>query len=369
MLDVKFEYTYSSIQGGFKKAFIDAFSKIKNNGCLLKMSVFFASSSEENYFKNLDFIHEQALVKLGNKCLNISFISQKPLNSELIIELVLYNKESEVIYASYRDVSYAKIEVKKEKMICISGVYGKKNQSIPEQSRSVFQVIEAILKIENMPISSIVRQWNYIPEITRLENNYQHYQQFNDARTIFYEDENWDKGFPAATGIGTHNAPLVIDVIAMEGQLREVALMNSNQIDAHVYSNKVLLGTEDSTLKQRSTPKFERAKLIEEKEFVSVFVSGTAAIIGEESSALNNASEQTHITIDNIKNLITKGGIISGETKLEFMRVYVKNSIDYKCVEQVCKSRLPNVPIVYVEADICREELLVEIEGFAKNRV
>ncbi|MDO5981128.1 hypothetical protein [Flavivirga spongiicola] len=369
MLDLKFEYAYSSVTGSFKTAFMDAFSKIEQEECLLKMSVFFASNSEENYFENLDFIREKGQAKFGSNMMGISYVSQKPLNSELIIELILAKKESEVLYTSYNDVSYAKVGVGDEKMLFISGIHGKKDQTIPQQSRAIFRVIRAVLEFENMPISSIVRQWNYIPDITRFEKDFQHYQQFNDARTLFYEGVNWKKGFPAATGIGTRYAPLLIDVIAMKGHLGEFPLMNSKQVNAHIYSNDVLLGAGDSVLKQRSTPKFERAKLIEEKQSVSVFVSGTAAIVGEESLALNNASEQTNITIDNIKNLISKEALSFCEPKLEFIRVYVKNPPDYGAVKRVCESRLSDVPAVYVEADICREELLVEIEAFAKVTV
>ena len=364
MLDVKFEYTSTSIKDDFKRSFIDAFSKINLEGQLLKMTVFSASGSMCNYFMNLNFIREVLKTKLHSKGVTISYISQKPLDSELAIEFVFAKKGATVLYTTYKYITYATLRNGNEKIILISGVHGSQNQSITQQSNAVFQVIGEILELENLPVSSIIRQWNYIPEITHFENYFQHYQQFNDARTLFYESEDWDRGFPAATGIGTFNAPLVVDVIAMQGQKKEIPLINLNQVNAHIYSDKVLFGAEDTVLKQRSTPKFERAKLIEGKQVVSVFISGTAAIIGEESFALNNASEQTSITIDNIKNLISN--LNTCEPQLEFVRVYIKKRIDFEAIKNVCEKRLPNVKIIYVEADICREELLVEIEAFAK---
>lgn len=372
MLNVGFEYANSIIVESFKMAFVDAFSRINPDDSLLKMSVFYASDSEETYFENLNFINKEVQEKFRSNSVDISFVAQKPLDAELVIEIVQAKNGSTVSYSSYDGINYSIVEKGDEKAVFLSGIVGEKNQSVSQQSMHVFKKIDEILKSENMPVSSIVRQWNFIPGITQFENGFQHYQQFNDARTLFYNTTNWLKGYPAATGIGTSNAPLLVDIIAMKGHQGEYPIMNSNQIDAHVYSDEVLLGTEDNVLKQRSTPKFERAKLILEKTDASVFISGTAAIIGEESLAIDNAVEQTNITIDNIKNLVSKEALCfcehESEPVFEFMRVYIKNESDFNAVKQVCERRFPLVHIVYVEADICRDELLVEIEAFVKIR-
>ncbi len=155
-----------------------------------------------------------------------------------------------------------------------------------------------------MAIESIIRQWNYIPEITDYDNEFQNYQQFNDSRTLFYQKARWANGYPAATGIGTHCGPLVIDLIAMQGHDDEFAIKNPLQTDAHVYSEKVLLGENDLCLKYKSTPKFERAKLIVDQESSVVFVSGTAAILGEESLTCDDVAMQTKLTLENIERLV-----------------------------------------------------------------
>jgi len=370
MLDVKFEYINSTGTNDFKSAFRDAFSKVEKEDCLLKMTVFSNADSKDNYFENLNFIKEQVHYTFKNKTVEVSYVAQKTLNTMVAIELVFASDGSEVSYKSYKDISYVTLGNGQEKVLFISGVLGDINQSISKQSNAVFQTMEAILRRENMPISSIVRQWNYIPDITKLENSFQHYQEFNDARALFYDKSNWDKGYPAATGIGTKNAPLLVEVIAMQGHKNEIALMNSKQIDAHIYSDNVLLGTKDQSLENRATPKFERAKLIIESSGASVFVSGTAAIIGEESLALDNAGTQTDVTIDHIENLVEKGQLCSTEVSLkptyELVRAYIKNKADFDAIKQVCERRLPGVSIIYVEGDVCREELLVEIEAFVK---
>ncbi len=50
------------------------------------------------------------------------------------------------------------------------------------------------------------------------------------------------------------------------------------------------------------------------------------------------------------------------------VRVYIKHSEDYAPVRAVCEQRLGAVPAAYVVADVCRPDLLVEIEGMAFSR-
>jgi len=370
MLDVKFEYVNSSCEEGFKIAFKEALSCVNVQGELLKMTVFSESESEGDYLEKLVFIKKEVAARFLKTSIEISFVAQKTLHASVAIELVFAAEGSTVHYKNLDGITYVTLGNDNTKTLFISGITGDINQSIALQSKTVFQTIEGILLKENIPISSIVRQWNYIPEITLMADNFQHYQQFNDARSLFYDKCTWNNGYPAATGIGTKHAPLLIDLVAMQGHKKEIALVNSKQIDAHIYSDEVLLGDQAATLKSRTTPKFERAKMIIENSGASVFVSGTAAIIGEESLALDNAATQTNITIDHIENLISKGQSIACGFRLtpefESVRAYVKNKSDYHAVRNVCEKRIPDVPVVYVQADVCRDELLVEIEAFVK---
>ena len=47
------------------------------------------------------------------------------------------------------------------------------------------------------------------------------------------------------------------------------------------------------------------------------------------------------------------------------LRVYVKHEEDYEQCREVCERRLPRIPAIYLHADICRPELLMEIEAVA----
>jgi len=118
----------------------------------------------------------------------------------------------------------------------------------------------------------------------------------------------------------------------------------------------------------KKAPLFERAKYIGTPEFAVVFVSGTASIIGEQTIGKNDIEIQTNTTCDNISQLtnlenLEKAGIDIPQTESCYLRVYVKNIEDIPLVEQICQQKYGNIPILYVKADICRDDLLVEIEG------
>ena len=67
-------------------------------------------------------------------------------------------------------------------------------------------------------------------------------------------------------------------------------------------------------------------------------------------------------------------GLVRGGATLEglaFVRVYIKQQEDYAKVRAVCEKRLGELPTIYAVADVCRPDLLVEIEGvaFSEKRV
>jgi enamine deaminase RidA (YjgF/YER057c/UK114 family) len=102
-----------------------------------------------------------------------------------------------------------------------------------------------------------------------------------------------------------------------------------------------------------------------------IFVSGTAAIKGQQSISLTSIEEQTELTIQNIQSLLSvenlqKQGIKSNSSAILYqLRVYVKIPTDIQKAKAVCLKYFPLLSIIYLVADICRPELLVEIEGQA----
>jgi len=99
-----------------------------------------------------------------------------------------------------------------------------------------------------------------------------------------------------------------------------------------------------------------------------IFISGTASIIGENTVGVNNPVQQTEVTIQNIQRLYSKEVLkqISDNIFLSrygHARVYIKKREHYPAIREVFETHFGNQPVVYIIADICRNDLLVEIEG------
>jgi enamine deaminase RidA (YjgF/YER057c/UK114 family) len=107
--------------------------------------------------------------------------------------------------------------------------------------------------------------------------------------------------------------------------------------------------------------------------YATIFISGTASITDSESRHADDVEAQTRQTLDNIEALISAGnlarhgmpGLTATLDDLAGIRVYIKRPEDYEKTRRVCEARLGELPAIYAVADVCRPELLVEIEGIA----
>lgn len=168
--------------------------------------------------------------------------------------------------------------------------------------------------------------------------------------------------------IGTEHGGIMVEFIALKGEsLINVALNNPLQTAAHKYSQDVLLGAEYPCFKQRSTPKFERARVLGLPGRQTVYISGTAAIRGEASHIADDITEQTRMTMQNIDYLASNENYPGEGTSstYEMLRIYVKYPCQMENARQYMTEHYPETFKIYICADICREELLVEIEGIA----
>lgn len=287
----------------------------------------------------------------------------------LAVEIYTLDCEAEISIEEQGGVCYGLIKSGNELMLFTEGIAASDfSASVAEQSHEVFEKLEHILSLHNLSVDDIVRQWNYIGGIVSYRGGKQNYQEFNDARTTFYSKGLWQNGYPAATGIGADGSGIVVSAIAFKraDQRAIYPIDNPLQVAAHIYSKSVLV--DDSVGAVKSTPKFERAKLIEMERGVCCFVSGTAAIRGEESVDANSAQLQTVRTIENIEHLVSKEnlerfGCRPYDLKCAKLHIFIKRPEDYEVVRAEVERAYPQTPAIYTVADVCRGELLVEIEA------
>lgn len=342
--------------------------------------VFFGiPTSNVAYATELAEIKQQIQLKFGDHKPVISYVAQKPLcNNALVLEShwTKVSAEKNVHYKNLNGCEYITIENSVSKNLSLGGITADNNElDIYEQSVEVFEKIRTIMEHEKMPIESIVRQWNYIAEITKVADGKQHYQEFNNARSEFYNRTQWIHGYPAATGIGTYTGGVVVEVFAVKAKSEKVNIIpidNKLQVPAHAYSQAVLVGQEDKIM-TRTTPKFERAKVLNIAPEALVYVSGTAAIRGEESLEGVGVGKQTNTTLENIFFLISEENLHNASAQfsrcpaLKSLRIYLKEPAFYNEAKAVVEQLLPAMPSVYLLGDICRDNLLIEIEGIATN--
>ena len=248
-----------------------------------------------------------------------------------------------------------------------------------EQARDGFRELARRLQRVGATTGDIVRTWLHQGGITELEGSTERYRELNRARTDFFDEEQARGAmvvrrgdadyYPASTGIGTLCRGLTVSGMALRTNRRDVLLRpleNPLQTSSFQYA----------TSYSAKSPKFSRAMAVRIGDYVTTWISGTASIVRSETVHLGDAAAQTRQSLDNIERLIASenfarhgiAGVESSLKDLAKIRVYVKRPEDYASCRAVCEERLGAIPAVYALADVCRPELLVEVEGVAFSR-
>jgi len=313
----------------------------------------------------------------------LAYLAQAPANKSKISLEVHYIPEPDTVRLIPKSESGIVYLVAKDdtgkKLVFASGISPEKSFSDTiKDTEWVFGVMEKMLTKEGLDFSCIFRQWNYIEGIVEMDQREcmecQHYQLFNDVRSKYYSTAEFRNGYPAATGIGTRAGGVIVSFYASDpGEMQIHSIENPLQRAAFKYTDEVLIGDAAYTENPRSTPKFSRAKYLKNSLSSQVYISGTASIRAEKTIGVNDVIMQTRVTLNNISKLIHPETIARLDNnaqaipEIQFYRVYIKNPEDFEAVKQVCESYFPGIPGIFLISDICRGDLLVEIEAFASS--
>jgi len=211
-----------------------------------------------------------------------------------------------------------------------------------------------------------LRMWNVIPDIHGTEAEIERYQQFCAMRSRAFE-ACYGSGFPrrlcASSAVGSRDSKLLVYFLAarLPGRHWE----NPRQVSAYEYPLRY----------GPRSPSFARATSLVTgscgTSSLTVFVSGTASIVGHESRHEGEAALQLAETLCNLEILVARacGGELrpvgpSALASLSALKVYVRDAADLECLRWGLEERArPSAETLFLEADICRRELLVEVEG------
>jgi enamine deaminase RidA (YjgF/YER057c/UK114 family) len=347
---------------------------------LVKVNVFANMPDYQAYVLFVDKVKRSLTEKYGNSCPAFSVILEpphKPLN--ITVEARYMNDTAGDFVTKFNNsIPYVVRESDSAKEIWAGGMgAGLFPADTRKASQAAFDQMREILETENMSYDNIVRQWNFIGNILEIKNDLQNYQVFNEVRSENYLKFRKIHSYPAATGIGVKHGGVTIDFYAVEPRrcLKIIAIDNPDQIRPYDYSQQVLRGKPLQGKDTKQPPQFERAVFVADRDSYTLFVSGTASIIGQATIGIDDVEKQTEVTLENIKKLTDASRIqhLTGNSqadagKLILLRAYIKYQEDFPKVESICNERFPGVPIIYCEADVCRDNLLVEIEAeFSRN--
>ena len=205
----------------------------------------------------------------------------------------------------------------------------------------------------------LFRVWNYLASINEDNALGERYRQFNTARReAFLRSERVVEGdVPAASALGSGaGSPLVVYFLASPARARP--LENPRQLSAYSYPRRY----------GPDSPIFSRAAIAAATVGQQLFISGTASILGHQSVHIGDAGAQARESAANISALIDaanegRAGARYSVGALKY-KVYVRYASDLAAIQAGFATGLrAEHPITYLQADICRRELLVEIEG------
>ena len=226
--------------------------------------------------------------------------------------------------------------------------------SLEQSTQSAYDNIYTTLLDLDYP--HLLRTWNYFPHINQHINSLERYQAFCVGRAHATEAANQENNqLPAASAIGTHQGPLLVYFIAAKqpgGQLENPIQTSAFQYPK-IYSPR--------------SPSFSRAMIKRWDDSTQLYISGTASVAGHQTMHKGDIEQQFTQTLKNLRALTDKN---NGQIPSAFnfsnvlWKVYIRDPAHYSLLKDlVNKTLLPSKPVLYLHGDICRADLLMEIEG------
>lgn len=228
------------------------------------------------------------------------------------------------------------------------------HQAAERGYRRIFGLMDAL------GYSHLARAWNYFADINREERGLERYRLFNAGRhdAFLAAGRSLSAGVPAACALGVGGQPLTIAFLATRRSV--VSIENPRQVSAYCYPPEY----------GPRSPTFARATLARVAGQPILFVSGTASIVGYETRHPGDPAAQTRETLANLQAVLDAANrVVEGPAftlTQTCLKVYLRHPAHLDPVRDVL-ARVAGEPLsaVFLQAEICRVDLLVEIEATA----
>lgn len=219
-------------------------------------------------------------------------------------------------------------------------------------TRRAYATIFDVIDREGYP--NLHRVWNYFPRINEVEQGMERYRSFSVGRYDAFMDKGREigaSGVPAACALGSKRGQLVIYFIA--GKTPSLPIENPRQTSAYFYPPEF----------GPRSPTFSRAMLLGS----ALLISGTASIVGYKTVHSDDVLKQLDETIANLRTVLDEArthGFSASDPAGLHLKVYLRHTDDYPAVRKIIEAEFGHAArVVYLHADVCRTDLMVEIEA------
>lgn len=264
-----------------------------------------------------------------------------------------WSTDAPVTTGRFRDVAYAEDG---NYLFASLLVPPERCADIERVTRSSYLHLDQLMRARGYPYW--LRAWNYLAAITQGEGEAERYRRFNAGRySAVGLSSGIEQNLPAASALGSDSGGFVLSCLA--GRRPGAQIENPRQVSASLYPPRYGL----------RSPMFARAALVPNGSGAQLLVSGTASIVGHESLHVGDFERQLEETARNFEALVEAamaadvGRPKSTRVELESLKVYLRNPDDYERLLPGVRRLFRVAEPLVLRADICRRELLVEIEG------
>ena len=220
---------------------------------------------------------------------------------------------------------------------------------------------------------NLYRVWHYVPYINEETSSLENYRSFCKARSLAFEafyGEGFNVELPAASAVGINDNHLVMYFVAGKDPGKHVE--NPEQIAAYKYPKRY----------GPRSPSFARGTVLSRDHKQVGFLSGTASIKSHESVTLSDMTEQLYTTVDNMSLVFEEMGLLferqsygnlmpDPEKHNRAFKVYIRRAEDAAHIRELFPKLIVVAKedhIIYLQSDICRFELDIEIEAIIEER-
>lgn len=214
-----------------------------------------------------------------------------------------------------------------------------------EQAIRLLEILTALLESNGMGFSNLIRTWFYLDHILDW------YDEFNVARNGFFERHGVFRGLiPASTGIGcanNHGGALVAKALAIMPKQGPAPQPLASPLQC-------------SAVNYRSA--FSRAVEVTLPSHHQLCISGTASI-GPDGHTVHtgDVSAQIDLTLQVVSAILKSRGYDWQDTTRAI--AYVRHAANIEEVAtRLSNHPVGNQPLLMMQADICRDDLLFELE-------